>query len=442
VSVFLFSLVFRYFHAFEKNEPQYLFNNKSLLDTNPTKFVKPGDMMKKFGSCGEDSWLDSYLEIFEDIDTNPNNWAEFVQEVLSNSNFHCSWPEKLRNSPTPIQFFGFCSKWEENFEQSPLQRLLNFKGIVINPNSDGCPLITSGFSFEKYQSVSEIPNTLYELLKQSAPFPLFHSSKIFSNPKKFFLFLQKFERLERKEYLGGGISGEVVKYASAFGGGEYAVKCFHLDREKEFRREISAYRLVKNFIPTLEMVSFDIEQRILVLFPVLKKSFMKEGRPKVENFDYLIDDLVKLKTINIVHRDIRPENLMFLIVHNIERLVLIDWSSAINGNIINKKFTGTIRYGSDELLDSIINGENYTYKFEDDLCSLVKVFVGKYYGIDLELQKINTIDDISKLASQLKEVWTKAYERHLFIKTLLQLAKKNNYSDLKALMKKIENPVI
>jgi hypothetical protein len=87
-------------------------------------------------------------------------------------------------------------------------------------------------------------------------------------------------------------------------------------------------------------------------------------------------------------------------------------------------------------------GKNYAYKFEDDLCSLVKVFLGKYLGINVELEKINNNGNISNFASQSKKVWTKAYKKYSFIKTLLELVKSNNYSRLKKLMKNIEIPII
>jgi hypothetical protein len=53
---------------------------------------------------------------------------------------------------------------------------------------NGCPFITSGFSYKSFLSVIEDPDYFHGLLKRSVHFHL-----LLSNPKKFFLFLQKFE---------------------------------------------------------------------------------------------------------------------------------------------------------------------------------------------------------------------------------------------------------
>jgi serine/threonine protein kinase len=232
----------------------------------------------------------------------------------------------------------------------------------------------------------------------------------------------------RGRFLGSGLSGEVVEYYCC--GESYAVKSFFVDCEVELRREIFAYLIIQGVFPTLRMVSFDLKQQMLVLFPVASHPYRGHGQPKRKLFENLVDDLNKLGALKMVHRDIRPDNLVYISVEGSERLILIDWSSSVYENV-KSHFEGTVRYASKEVLTQLAAGKTEVlYKIEDDLCSLVKVFLGRVFSVDEVLLNCND-EDIPSLARHVLEIWADVIERYEGINEFFDAAKAKNYEKIK-----------
>jgi serine/threonine protein kinase len=275
--------------------------------------------------------------------------------------------------------------------------------------------------------------------------------EIFSTPFKFFLFLKKFKnwknvfsninffsfnhlplsRIERTKYLGAGLSGQVMEYEG------YAVKTFYFDRVAEFRREILTYGIIQNVVPTLRMVLYDLNQHTLVLYPVASRTYKNSGiQPALQFYENLVDDLEKLHHFGLVHRDIRPDNLIYIPYGSSgERLIMIDWSSSMFENI-TASFEGTVRYASDNVLLQLISqNAEISYKHQDDLCSLVKVFLGEILSVDKNLISLNNEKNIFSLAADVFKIWDHVKKNNFLVKYFLEAAETENYEMIKKFMK-------
>ena len=76
------------------------------------------------------------------------------------------------------------------------------------------------------------------------------------------------------------------------------------------------------------------------------------------------------KTAHVVHRDVRPENIMQLGDGEVR---IIDWGFAHALGAADPPFSGTFRFASNDVLDALISGASPTPKPEDDLESFVRV---------------------------------------------------------------------
>jgi hypothetical protein len=456
ISLILFFLVLLYVYGMKKKKTK--FNRfgitwKDFFMNSPNcNYINPKDLFQRFS---EKTWIESFRLVYENIKNEPEPWTLFMDAVCGCEDVYVSWPKSFNKANYVFNFHGFYSVNKENFfvqapSNFPINVLLTFKAPFINDEDDvptlpsyNYPEITSESSF-----LTEL-NLIFSRLEHQSFFS-FQFSEIFSTPFKFLLFLKKYENWEsvfsnitffsssylslneikKGRFLGSGLSGEVVEYKHDEKA--YAVKFFYSDREAEFKREISTYFMIQRLVPTLEMVSFDLKQQILVLNPVGLSPYKIHGRPKLELFEKLFDDLNKLHRLNLVHRDIRPDNLLFILSNNSERLVLIDWSSSVYADI-TVSFEGTVRYASDAVLMNLKRQESVSYKKEDDVCSLAKVFLGKVLGVDNDLLNIKN-DKISRMAEEALNIWTETSKRYPLVVDFLRAAQSKNFQEIKKLM--------
>ena len=89
------------------------------------------------------------------------------------------------------------------------------------------------------------------------------------------------------------------------------------------------------------------------------------------HMEHLVECLKGAHKAGVVHRDIRPENLM-IDSRGVARA--IDWGCAAftAKGVAAPGITGTFRYASDEVLEAAINGSARTPEPRDDLESLVR----------------------------------------------------------------------
>ena len=88
--------------------------------------------------------------------------------------------------------------------------------------------------------------------------------------------------------------------------------------------------------------------------------------------EQLLECLKGAHRVGVVHRDIRPENIM---VDSSGRARLIDWGAAymVNAGVgLAQGFIGTFRYASDAVPEAAIEGSVRIPKPADDLESLVR----------------------------------------------------------------------
>jgi hypothetical protein len=464
VSMILFLLVLLYLNHMKKKLGRLLFqtpnNSWELyfgLNVNPCDYTQPSNLTE----MPKDTWMNFFSAVINSIAKDPQPWTRFVDAICCCDRVQVSWPEEFKKEKvnndyiTPfIQFYGAKENIfdDKMFSIFPINALLAFKTPF--DKSDTPPLLPSYYCSEI--SLGDIAllinslNTAFSIL--DSPFFLFQFKEVLSTPIKFSFFLNKYmnwksffsnidyfssshlsmSKMERGRFLGSGLSGEVVEYSCC--GKSYAVKSFFVDCEVELRREIFAYLIIQGVFPTLNMVSFDLKQQMLVLFPVASHPYKGHGQPKKELFENLVDDLNKLGALKMVHRDIRPDNLVYILIKGSERLILIDWSSSVYENV-ESRFEGTVRYASKEVLMQLTAGKTEVlYKVEDDLCSLVKVFLGRVLSVDEVLLNCNE-EDIPSLARHVLEIWDDVSKRYKGIDELFEVAKTKDYEKIKVFIK-------
>jgi hypothetical protein len=409
----------------------------------------------------ERPWSEVLRMILSDILSGPRRWTSFIDSVCNCKDIYISWPKMIKKETYVSDFLMYCIVNEMDdfykvFSTFPINALNTFGNTARLLDM---PLLPShkSLNIDLNHQTSFLDTLCVSILSsfQNSLFSL-QFDEVFATPFKFFSFLERFrsweevfskinlfsfnylqlKKLERVKFLGSGLSGQVFEYRCLEKKNErYAVKYFYSDCDVEFKREIFAYLVVQDVVPTLKMVSYDLNQRILVLSPVASRTFRAYGRFPLELFQNLVDDLGKLHRLGLVHRDVRPDNLVYVPDETSIKLVLIDWSSSVYKDI-ETSFEGTVRYASDDVLQRLIRKKKITYTAKDDLCSMVKVFLGEILSVDKNLSNCLN-EDISLLAMEVSNVWTRITQTYFWVKEFLQFAKTNNYEEVKRFMKGI-----
>ena len=180
-------------------------------------------------------------------------------------------------------------------------------------------------------------------------------------------------------WMGRGATSKV--YAANWLGTLGALKILEPDYVPCVDREVNILKKLKDVsgVPRAEKIANNAIFFDKVLVPM-------EGCMS-SSVNELVSRLRDAHGLQIVHRDVRPENVMKSAKGE---AVLNDWGcSSETGTTVS--FAGTFRYASDEVLDSAIRGEKRAPQPKDDLHSLVRTVLAMN---DVELRReVSNIDD-------------------------------------------------
>lgn len=116
------------------------------------------------------------------------------------------------------------------------------------------------------------------------------------------------------------------------------------------------------------------------------------GTFSIEKVAALLDCLEKVHEAGVVHRDIRPEN----ILEDADgHLYLIDWGFALatrDRDLEPPPFAGTFRYGSEAAVRAVQAGKRHQYTAVDDLEAFVKTVIAINSGERRILHKMSAIN--------------------------------------------------
>jgi serine/threonine protein kinase len=160
------------------------------------------------------------------------------------------------------------------------------------------------------------------------------------------------------------ISTENPKYQDC------VLKVFHNTTDLQIERKILQHLTGKKGIPKVK----DTNENQMLLWP----KGLRIGYFDQKKIKELVDILYIAHNVGVLHRDIRPEN---IIVYK-GTVYIIDWSFAVD---INHKehYKGTITYASPQLLKKIQNDSRVEYLPSDDLKSLIYVVLSQNKGSEV-----------------------------------------------------------
>ena len=143
----------------------------------------------------------------------------------------------------------------------------------------------------------------------------------------------------------------------------------------------------------------------------------------------LVDCLKGAHDAGVVHRDVRPENIM-LDRNGVARL--IDWGcAAFTTNAVSEAgITGTFRYASDEVLEAAIHGIARKPHPKDDLESLVRVV--------LAINSVVIVEELAELEQgdfqRARALWQKKRSANQFYEGFFVAAAQCDYETVKGLV--------
>lgn len=162
--------------------------------------------------------------------------------------------------------------------------------------------------------------------------------------------------------------------------------------------------------------------------------FFGEELTRVDSLDReklsdLVDCLRAAHKAGVVHRDVRPDNIM---QDSEGRISLIDWGFAHRKTptATIPEFQGTFQYASEEVLASAISGELRKPQPKDDLASLVRVM--------LSMLSPSLQDELAEIQanglSAAQSFWADKRKANQHYEWVFELANSCNYDALKAAM--------
>jgi hypothetical protein len=155
------------------------------------------------------------------------------------------------------------------------------------------------------------------------------------------------------------------------------------------------------------------------------------GTFSVDDVAAILDCMESVHAAGVVHRDIRPENIL---EDETGKLYLIDWGFALStregGSKPPPPFAGTFRYGSEAVVSAASVDMQHQYTPRDDLESFVKTVVALNSGERRILKKISALGP-GDFGGAL-QFWSE--ERHLrgaYFNGMFEAARTLDYAELK-----------
>lgn len=159
----------------------------------------------------------------------------------------------------------------------------------------------------------------------------------------------------------------------------------------------------------------------LIFISPLGSRIDSEGKLSVSEVEDLLQTLRRVHSLGIVHRDIRPSNLL----RRKGGILLCDWNASVNITIRRPvKFAGTLHYAGDIPLEAVGRNDTYYPSPRDDLESLVRL-VASYRWLSNCVNLLNCSD-----ASSTRKFWNNVASKITSVSTCFTLARAANYDDL------------
>lgn len=142
----------------------------------------------------------------------------------------------------------------------------------------------------------------------------------------------------------------------------------------------------------------------------------------------VIETLRTAHSQNIIHMDLQGYN---FIRDDDEKILIIDWGYSVSGNE-NGRFAGALECMPDDVLKSLIIGEQITYSPSIDLICFVRSFylmLHRPTNSMMEKNSFNGPSDLKSRAKNLLDFWS-SHGKSNFWQKIYQLANDLNYDDL------------
>jgi hypothetical protein len=227
-------------------------------------------------------------------------------------------------------------------------------------------------------------------------------------------------KLEVLKLLGVGATSKV--YLSRYNEQHGALKVFQSD----FQHMTEPEHAILEQLRSIEAVPHgDLVAPNAIFFPKVLRALSSLTPTTLT----VIVDCVHLSHQNgVVHRDIRPENLMCSEGDH-DQVYVNDWGCASDTKTA-VRFSGTFRYASDKVLEAASNGSSRVAQPQDDLHSLVRTFLALHYPhVRISLAQLRDGDFAAA-----QEFWTTFRSDHPDFEWMFEAAESCEYERLKALV--------
>jgi RIO-like serine/threonine protein kinase len=227
------------------------------------------------------------------------------------------------------------------------------------------------------------------------------------------------EVVQIKYLIGEGATS--IVYAAQTTNKIGVIKCLQNDYSSLAKIELNLLnRLEKSKVPWIPSPVEEITDGVLFFTEELAPLYQLNKGQASE----LIDCLQGAHKVGIIHRDVRPDNIMQDMQGHVR---LIDWGFASSKGDTNVPFQGTFRYASQEVLLAAISETARGPQPKDDLHSALRIILSSLQpSISNDLAKIEDLQGVL-------DYWTDKRKKNRKYEWAFVAADECNYDDLKLL---------